>query len=76
MVKIFSQDHDIIKIQFPQKKFESLLARLSVSVGQKLSTEDTKKTFLLSIEEFQAGGLALDEMSEIAEKLWSDTKFG
>lgn len=73
MSNVFDFKGEKIHIKFPSTKFKKYLSKVNALSIDDLSFEQTRKLFLLTIDDFRLGKLSLDDMSEIAQKLWKLT---
>jgi len=70
MSNVFDYKDEKIHIKFPTAKFGKYLAMVHAQSVDELSFGQTRKLFLLVVDDFKSGKLSLDDMSEIAQTLW------
>jgi len=61
----------VIKIQFPQSKFDEYLKRAEHSDNKPLFPHFTRLVFRMAYDDFKLGSLSLDDFSSIGNHLWN-----
>ena len=61
----------LIEIPFPEEKYNTYLAKLPVTPSGEPTTQQKKHIFISAVDDFKKGTLSLDELSSIADNLWS-----
>jgi hypothetical protein len=62
---------EVIKIPFPQTKFDEYLKRAEHNGDKPLFPHFTRLIFQMAYDDFKSGALSLDDFSSIGGRLWN-----
>lgn len=74
MATIYGENDVVVKIPFPEKKFQAYLKKLKVNKPEDLTPKQKQSVFITAIRDFKIGKLSLDEFSDMSGHIWQYTK--